>query len=307
MIRILAVAFFVCVAFAAQLRGPILPTDAHAFLRQNPSALQTLTDNFSSFHNLNGLNNAAQLLINLFAAPTPLPDAASYLLWFTNVNQTGYSRFILGAPGPRNTNFATPWVPVRTIIRQSTQEWYTADAVAGQYTGPNYSLIWTTAIVGGVPVTFCLANTTAGFLNQQSAHNTAFLLNTTVAQQVDLLNIPLYRPVYQFDGLTNDFGGTSNGTMDFWGNFDKATFTPYYFGFSQPTVTGKPVYGPGACPHDVGVVSGEYNFADGGRFFPVTSASIINLVPAACRVGGSPTGPIDPYQLPSVDYSWCGN
>lgn|SRR5574338_156357 len=316
------VLFIVFGLIAISLAAPIYFDQTLKFLEKNPSELEKLTYQFSQRHNYAALraeSNGKELSESRkrgFHDNVDLPDAASYPLWYLNVNQTGVSRFVLGVPGARNVvNVALPWIPVQTIIRQSTKEWFTADVIAGQYTGPSYSLMWTRNVINGTLVAACLANRTAGFTNQQEAHATSYLQDGSFYMDVMVRNGRSnrwkadLRSVYEFSGHTNDFGGTSSGNMGFTGHFDTCDLTPYQFGFSQPQVTARTPYGTGYCEHNVGVVSGEYRFdLEGAGYFPVSqSASIIALVPPECRVGGSPTGPIDPLQLPDIDSAWCGN
>lgn len=304
------------------LAVPLYPRQTLQFLQNNPSEFTKLNKNFEKKHNYDALRSEIKgkenILTNKRHHPDPiaLPTAASYPLWYLNINQTGSSRFVfnnqVSAKDVGNIP-VSPFIPVRTIVRASTQEWYTEDGIAGQYTGPNYSLIWTRQLIGNELVTFCLANRTATFLNQQMAHNTPYLqdLKTYVGVKVRAGHSNNWhediRQVYFFNGLTNDFGGTTNGTMNFFGFFDAYDLTPYQFGFDQPQVDARTPYGTGICLHKVDNVGGEYRFDDeNAGFFPVTSASIINFVDAACHPGGDKNVPINPLLLPDVDSAWCG-
>lgn len=313
---VLALFALICVALAA----PIYPKATLQFLQKNPTELEKLNKKFENKHNYDSLRSEItgkdiSLAKRHHPDPITLPEVASYPLWYLNINQTGTSRFVFNNQGAKDVCNVpvSPFIPVRTIVRASTQEWYTEDGIAGQYTGPNYSLIWTRQVVDGVLTTFCLANRTATFLNQQLAHNTPYLQDLKTYLGVKVRNGRSnnwredVRQVYFFNGLTNDFGGTTNGTMDFLGFFDAYDLTPYQFGFDQPQVDARVPYGTGVCSHKVDNVGGEYRFDDeNAGFFPVTSASIINFVDAACHPGGDKNVPINPLLLPDVDSAWCG-
>lgn len=243
-----------------------------------------------------------------------VPGVSPFPLWNVATFQLGKSRFVQGQAGHPNTPL--PYFPNILAVDPVNKRITIKDPVAGQLTTANYSLIWfpTGADANGVPIFTCFADTSAGFVDQQAKHNTAFYLDADVSLKINVSNghSSSYRKVnvdvYSYAAVTRDFGGGFDSWMPFGGYHDVYTLKPYYFWFSQGQ--GGPRNPPGSCPSCTPreqVVSGEYIYHGPGSAIADISAAPVNVWVAhpSCYPGGDTTLPINPNILVPYQIAVC--